>query len=201
MSNYLTEALGEAFPGLVGANGIDPAQLKAVGQATSLIGLVGLLYGGLGAVCRQRLVAPDLQHQRSSRNFIVAKVRYAGWLVVLALMILLSFVVELHHEHLDQTGPVPWGSSWAPPSPAAPAGHYRLHRRARLRRRLPDPGQPGGIRTSRLPLAIGSLIGMVLIELLKLLMSTLIAFTVAKPQSGALAAPMSESCSCSSCSR
>ena len=50
VSDYLTEALGEAFPGLVGTGGIDPAQLKAVGQATSLIGLVGLLYGGLGAV-------------------------------------------------------------------------------------------------------------------------------------------------------
>lgn len=47
---HLTNALHEALPGLVGAEGIDPAQLRAVGRSSSLLGLVLLLYAGGGAM-------------------------------------------------------------------------------------------------------------------------------------------------------
>ncbi len=47
---HLTNALHEALPGLVGAEGIDPAQLRAVGRSSSLLGLVILLYVGGGAM-------------------------------------------------------------------------------------------------------------------------------------------------------
>ncbi|MFI0431617.1 MAG: YihY/virulence factor BrkB family protein [Candidatus Nanopelagicales bacterium] len=191
VSNYLTEALGEAFPGLVGANGIDPAQLKAVGQATSLIGLVGLLYGGLGAVS----AASDSLHliygaPKDSRNFIVAKVRYAGWLVVLALMILLSFVASSFTTSISTKLASALGIQWDGPALPLQLATIVFTVAFDFAVVYLILANLGGIRPARLPLVIGSLIGMVLIELLKLLMSTLIAFTVAKPQYGALAAPI-----------
>lgn len=43
LSRYVTEALSEAFPGLMGGSGIDPEELLGIAQATSIVGAVGLL--------------------------------------------------------------------------------------------------------------------------------------------------------------
>ena len=40
----------QALPGLVGENGIDPAELRKAGVTAGVVGLVFLLYGGLGSV-------------------------------------------------------------------------------------------------------------------------------------------------------
>ncbi len=191
VSDYLTEALGEAFPGLVGTGGIDPAQLKAVGQATSLIGLVGLLYGGLGAVS----AASDSLHliygaPKDARNFIVAKVRYAGWLVLLSIMILLSFVASSFTSSISTKLASALGLQWDGPTLPLQIGTIVLTLALDFAVVYLILANLGGIRPARVPLVIGALVGMVLIELLKLLMSTIIAFTVAKPQYGALAAPI-----------
>ena len=51
-------------------------------------------------------------------------------------------------------------------------------------------GHLGGIRPDRRPRLIGSLVGAVLIEFLKYFMATIVAFSVDKPEYGALAAPI-----------
>ena len=43
LSAYITEALSEAFPGLVGGSGIDPDQLRSAAQVTSIVSAVALL--------------------------------------------------------------------------------------------------------------------------------------------------------------
>ena len=50
LADYITEALSAAFPGLVGGSGIDPEQLRSTAQATTILSVVGLLYGSTGAV-------------------------------------------------------------------------------------------------------------------------------------------------------
>ncbi len=50
LSDYITEALSAAFPGLVGGAGINPEDLRSIGQTTTIISAVGLLYGATGAV-------------------------------------------------------------------------------------------------------------------------------------------------------
>lgn len=191
VSKYLTEALGEAFPGLVGSNGIDPGQLKAVGQTTSLIGLVGLLYGGLGAIA----AASDSIHliysaPKDPRNFVVAKVRYAGWLLLLAIMILLSFVASSFTTDISGKLASALGFQWDGPTLPLQLGTIVVTLALDFAVVYLILSHLGGIRPARGPRVIGSLVGMVLIEILKLLMSTLISFTVAKPQYGALAAPI-----------
>ena len=37
---------------ITGDKGINPSQLRAIGQATSLVGLIGLVYGGGGALAQ-----------------------------------------------------------------------------------------------------------------------------------------------------
>lgn len=89
----LTEAISEAFPGLLGDEGIDPDQLRAVGQAAGIVGLLTMLYAGggaMGAVSASiHLVygaPPD------PRSLVPAKLRLLGWLLVLGPLLVLSFV-------------------------------------------------------------------------------------------------------------
>ena len=71
LSAYITEALSEAFPGLVGGSGIDPNQLQSIGQTTSIIGAVGLLYGATGAVLgASRSIHVVYGAPSNTRNFV-----------------------------------------------------------------------------------------------------------------------------------
>ena len=51
-------------------------------------------------------------------------------------------------------------------------------------------GRLGGIRPARTPRLVGAALGMVVIEVLKQVMALLVTFVIAKPQYGALAAPI-----------
>jgi len=91
---YLTDALHEALPGLVGAEGIDPAQLRAVGRSSSIVGLLLLLYAGGGAMG----AASGSMHliygaPPDPRNFLISRARLLGLLIVIAPLILVSFAI------------------------------------------------------------------------------------------------------------
>lgn len=95
LASYITEAVAEAFPGLLGEDGIDPAQLRAVGQTTSLLGVIGLLCGGTGAVVgAKQSIHLIYGTPKDPRNYVVAGLIAVVWLILLGVLILLSFVAS-----------------------------------------------------------------------------------------------------------
>jgi membrane protein len=191
MASYVTEAVSEAFPGLLGEEGIDPSQLRSVGQTTSIIGAVGLLYGGTGAVvAASRSIHSIYGAAKDPRNIVMARVRALGWLLALAPLILVSyvassFVADLSDRVLDAVG-ISWRGSGILLDVVAPAvtlGADLLIVYVML-------GRLGGIRPSRQARLVGAAAGAVAIEVLKTGMALLVAFTIDKPQYGAFAAPI-----------
>ena len=191
LSAYVTEALSEAFPGLLGGSGIDPDQLREVAQATSIVGAVGLLYGATGAVLgASRSLHAVYGAAENTRNFVWVRLWALGWFVVLAPLVLLSFVsasftADLSARFLDALG-VQWGG------PTLLLGAAALVLTMLLNYLVMHLmlGRLGGIRPARSPLLVGAAVGAVAIELLKQLMGLLVGFVIDKPQYGALAAPI-----------
>lgn len=188
---YLTDAIGEAFPGLLGEDGIDPDQLRAVGQATSIVGLVGLLYGGSGAVvAAKQSIHAVYGAPKDPRNVVVARLRAVAWLLLVAPLLLITFaassftagVSDLVFDALGIEGSgtrllVGVGSTLLAVAVNGVIVYLLL---ANL----------GGIRPDRRALLVGAGVGAVVFELLKTLMTLLISFTIDRPQYGALAAPI-----------
>lgn len=191
VSQYLTEGIGKAFPGLLGSNGIDPAQLRAVGQATSVVGLVGLLYGGIGAVnAASESIHLIYGAPKDGRNFFFGKVRLLGWLAALGPLILLSYVASTFTSKLSDSVFEAIGVDWRGPTLLLRLVSWIVTLGVDMLIVYLALSHLGGIRPERRARLIGAGFGAILTELLKMLMSQLIAFTIAKPQYGALAAPI-----------
>ena len=190
IAQYLTEAIGEAFPGLLGDEGIDPATLRSVGQTAGIIGLLGLLYGGGGAV----VAASKSLHllfgaPKNARNFVVARIIALLWLLAIGPMILVSFVASSFTSDLSDRLFEALGIEWQAPAllgVAAVALTLGLNF-AIIYLLL---GNLGGIRPPRRARVIGAGVGAVITELLKSVMTLLVGFTIDQPEYGALAAPI-----------
>lgn len=187
----LTESLDEAFPGLIGAEGIDPQQLKDIGQASSIVGLVGMLYAGSGAMgsvsqsIHQIYGAP-----KDPRNFVLSKLRLIMWVLIIAPLILVSFA------HTGLVGLMA-GPTLRALGLDGVVGETLLTSVSLVFFLAVDffiiyllLSNMGGIRPRKKARAIGAGVGAVGIEILKVLMGAIISFTVAKPQYGAFAAPI-----------
>lgn len=192
MSEYLTSAMNQALPGLVGDQGIDAEQLKSLGRSTSLIGLLAFLYSGAGVMG----AASSGLHilfgaPKDPRNVVVMKARLIGWLVVIAPLLVLSLTPSLLLAELgdpvlqavgvgdnDGVGVVMVLASYV----AAIALNFLII--YILFSRL------GGIRPARGARAIGAILGAVVIELLRFVMTSVIAYAVDRPQYGAFAVPI-----------
>ena len=191
IASYMTEAIGEAFPGLLGDEGIDANQLQSVGQTTSIVGLIGLLYGGTGGVIAARKSIHQVYGApKDARNVVVARLRALGWLVVLGLLIMLSYVAtsftsDLSSAILDALGIDVGGAGLLLRISA-----FALTMAVNYLIVYLLLANLGGIRPSRRSLVIGSAVGAVVLELLKAAMGLLISYTIDKPQYGALAAPI-----------
>ena len=191
MAAYVTEGLSAAFPGLLGGEGIDPAQLRSAGQTTSIIGAVGLLYGGTGAV----VAAVSSVHlvygaPKDTRNVVRARLRAVMWLLVLAPIILVSYVASTFVGNFSDRVIDALGLDWQGPRALINLAALALTLAADfltvylILRRL------GGIRPSRRASVVGAAVGAVAIELLKTVMSLLVQFTIDRPRYGAFAAPI-----------
>jgi uncharacterized BrkB/YihY/UPF0761 family membrane protein len=191
LSAYVTEAISAAFPGLVGGSGIDPDQLRSTAQATSIVGAVGLLYGATGAVLgASRSLHALYGAPNNTRNFVWVRFWALGWFLALAPLVLLSFVsasftADLSARLLDALGLHRDGSTLL--LSAAALVLTMLLNFLVMHLML---GRLGGIRPARGPLLVGSVVGAVVIELLKQLMALLVGFVIDKPQYGALSAPI-----------
>ncbi len=191
IADYLTSALTEAFPGLIGDDGIDPDRLRSIGQTASIIGLVAMLYSGGGAM----VAASGSIHQiygapPDPRNYVVKRARLLGWLLVIGPLILASLVAGIAMQNFSSRMAAEFG--WQSTS-----GRVLMQVAAIALTLLLDVAaiwlmlaRLGGIRPRRRPLIIGSLTGAVAVQLLRVVMGLVLKFAADKPQYGALTLPI-----------
>jgi membrane protein len=191
LAETIAQAIETAFPGMVGGgSGLDE-QLRSFGSASSIIGLLVLLYSGAGAMT----AASNSIHliygaPPDPRNIVWAKARLIGWMLIIAPLILLSFapsllVTSLAQPILDAIG-FPEGTGQVlliSLSLAVSVGLNFLVMYWLL-------GSMGGIRPRRSARLVGASVGAVAVELLKYLMASIVAWAVARPQYGAFAVPI-----------
>ncbi len=191
MASYVTTAVSEAFPGLLGDEGIDPAQLRAIGQAASLVGLLAMLYAGSGAMVAASGSIHDIYGAPlDPRSFVIKRLRLLGWLVVIGSLIAFSLVAgtvtaNFANQVMDAAG-------------IEGSGTRLLVRIAAVVVTLAVDflvmrlllGRLGGIRPPRKALNLGSAIGALAIQVLRIPMALIIGFSVDKPQYSALAVPI-----------
>jgi membrane protein len=191
LASYITEALSAAFPGLIGGSGLDPEQLRSAGQATSIVSAVGLVYGATGAVfAASRSVHAIYGAPTNPRNFVWVRVWAFGWFLALAPLVLLSFVSASFTANLSGRLLDILGWEWNGP-------RFLLGTIAAVLTIVLNflvvylvLGRLGGIRPPRDPRLIGAIVGALVIEVLKQAMALLVNLVIAKPQYGALAAPI-----------
>lgn len=188
---YLTDALSEAFPGLIGADGINPALLRSIGQTAGLIGLVTMLYSGGGAMAAASRsihliygAAPD------GRSYLVKRTRLLGWLVVVGPLILGSLVAGIATQNfsnrvLDLFGLEGTGGLVLIQVVAVlvTLGMGFLVLYVVL-------GRLGGIRPSTRSLVIGSLVGAVVLQVLRVVMGLVLSVSADRPEYGTLTLPI-----------
>ncbi|HYO19265.1 MAG TPA: YhjD/YihY/BrkB family envelope integrity protein [Dermatophilaceae bacterium] len=191
LSATMTEALNNAFPGVVGDEGIDPATLQSAGRTAGIIGLAVLLYSTPGAVngasSSLHLIfgaPPD------PRTFVKAKARHLLILVCVAPLILISFAAsavasQLADPVLETLG---WNGSGA--RTALTTGGLVLGFLVDVLILWILLGHLGGIRPHRRPRLVASLGGAVALGLVKALLEAIMSWALDKPQYGAFAAPI-----------
>lgn len=191
LAEALTQSVSNAFPGLIGDQGLSPETLMEIGQTTSIVGLLVLLYSGSGAItAASRSIHLIYGAPKDPRNIVLGKLRLVGWLFLLAPLIAISFIPNVALSVF-----------------AAPVLDY-LNLQGEFTRILLLVltgllsialnalvvwlmlGHLGGIKPSRGPRLAGTVIGAIGIEVLKYLLSFIIGWSVGKPQYGAFAAPI-----------
>ncbi len=186
----LTEALEEALPGLVGADGIDPEQLRATGRASSLVGLLLLLYSGGGAMVA---ASGSLHHIYGAppdpRSFLKARALLLGWLVIIGPMILVSFAIPTVVVSVAGSAAGLPGSTAIPPGLWF-AGTLIVVLVIDFAIMYLLLGVLGGIRPERVARGIGAATGAVTVSVLKYFLGGIIAWSIARPQYGAFALPI-----------
>ena len=191
LASYITEALSVAFPGLIGDSGLDPEQLRSAGQATSIVSAVGLLYGATGAVfAASRSVHAIYGAPTNPRNFVWVRVWAFGWFLALAPLVLLSFVSASFTANLSGRLLDILGWDWNGPRFLLGTTAAVLTIALNFLVVYLVLGRLGGLRPPRRPRLIGALVGALVIEVLKQAMALLVSLVIAKPQYGALAAPI-----------
>jgi membrane protein len=191
LADVLTDALGEALPGLVGDAGIDPESLRATGTTAGVVGLAFLLYSGLGAVggasSSLHLIfgaPPD------PRSLVRAKARHLLVLLGVSPLVLVSFASasptsSLLGPALDAIG---WDSALARGALIVVGLTVGFGVDVLILWVL--LGRLGGIRPERRPRLVASLAGAVAVGVVKQLLELIVAWCVAKPQYGVFAAPI-----------
>ena len=191
LSRYVSEALSEAFPGLVGGSGIDPEELRNIAQATSVVSAVGLLYGATGAVlAASRSLHAVYGAAKNTRNFVRVRLWALGWFLALAPLVLLSFVSASFTADLAGRLLEALSLDWSGPRVLLAAAALVLTMVLNFLVMYLMLGKLGGIRPPRAPLLAGAAAGAVAIEILKQVMALLVGLVIDRPQYGALAAPI-----------
>jgi membrane protein len=191
LAGWLTGLLRDALPGLLGPQGVDPDELRATGQAAGVVGLAVLLWSGVNAVAAasksMRLIygaPPD------PRGMVRGRTRCLLILLGMAPLLLVSFSSTALASSL--VGPVleaaGVGSGGA--QGVLGVGGLALGYAVDVLVLWVLLGNLGGIRPRRRPRLVAALAGAVCALLVKQLLSVIVAWSLAKPQYGAFAAPL-----------
>lgn len=187
----LTESASNAFPGLIGEEGLSPESLQQVGQTTSVVGLLILLYSGSGSiVALSRSIHVIYGAPTDPRSFVLARARLLAWLILLAPLAALSFVPSALVTNFAKPVIDALGANWAQWEPLLIGLTLALALFLNAVVLWLILGHLGGIRPARGPLMVGTVVGAVAMEILKYLLNVIIAWSVSKPQYGAFAAPI-----------
>jgi len=189
---YLSSALDEALPGLVGSGGVDAQQLRSIGQSTSVIGMVAFLYSGTGVMS----AASSGLHliygaPKDPRNLLLMRLRLLGWLLLMAPLLLLSLtpsllVAQFGDPVLEAVGI--GGTGWA--HALALVVSYVVSISLNFAIIYLLLGHLGGIKPQSVPRRFGAGIGAVGIEVLRFAMAGIVAWAISRPQYGAFAVPI-----------
>jgi uncharacterized BrkB/YihY/UPF0761 family membrane protein len=191
LAKRLTDVLSDALPALVGSEGVDPDQLRATGQAAGVVGLTVLLWSSLGAVAgaakSMHLVygaPPD------PRSFVRGWTRHMLVLVGVAPLVLVSFssaalASTLAGPLLDAAG---LRSGWT--HGVLAGGGLALGYAVDVLVLWILLGNLGGIRPRRRPRLVAAVAGAACALVVKQLLTVIVAWSLAKPQYGAFAAPL-----------
>lgn len=191
LSSYLTEAVGEAFPGLLGDGSLDPDTLRAAGQAASVLGLLGLLYGGVGGISAvNQSIHLVFGAPKDPRNFLLGKARLLAWLLPLAVLVTLSFVASTITSTFAANVFEMIGLSWTGPSALLRLVSIVVTLGLNFAAVYLVLSHFGGIRPERRARMVGAAFGAITIEILKGAMTLILGFALDKPQYGALTAPI-----------
>ncbi len=188
MADLITEAIQTAFPGVAGDTSVTAEAIRASGQAFSLFGALALLYSGTGAV----VAAGHSIHMiygaaLDPRNIVRARVRALGWLAALGPLIMLSFTASaLVMGALTRfSGPLA-----RLVDAGAQAVIYVITYALDIAIVYLILSNLGGIRPSAKSLRIGAAVGGLAVTVLKSVAGLVVAWSIARPQFGAFAAPI-----------
>lgn len=191
VAGYLTEAISEAFPGLLGEEGIDPAELRAIGQTASILGLIAMLYAGSGAmVATSSSLHLIYGAPPDPRGYIMKRVALLGWLLILGPLLLFSFVAGsvtygVANRVMDSVG-----IEGSPDRVLTQIAAIAFTLLADFLLVYLILGRLGGIRPPTKSLLLGSIAGAFAIQILRVPMAWILEFSIDKPQYGALAIPI-----------
>lgn len=192
LSDWLTESVQNAFPGLIGDQGISPADLRSFGSTTSAVGLLFSLYSGSATIgAASQAIHIIYGAPKDPRNIVWKKVRLIGWLLLIAPLIMLSFapavlVRTFLDPLLERTGieetsvlvTLIWMVTLAVSLLLNVLSIYLLL------------SHVGGIRPSRHARMVGALIGGIAVEVIKELSASIVEWSLDKPQYGTFAVPI-----------
>ncbi len=178
-------------PDWSGTTAIDPDQLRSTGSTAGIVGLVFLLYSGLGAVggasSSMHLIfgaPPD------PRGFVRAKARHLLMLIMVAPLVVVSFGSASLTSNLIRPALEAIGWDSAPIRAALASVGLVLGFLVDVLILWILLGRLGGIRPHRRPRLIASLVGAVAAGAIKLLLEAIVAWCLDKPRYGAFAAPL-----------
>ena len=191
IADYLTRALTEAFPGLIGDDGIDPDSLRSIGQTAGVIGLLAMLYSGGGAmVAASGSIHLIYGAPLDPRNYFAKRIRLLGWLLIIGPLIAASLVAGIATQNFASNVMDLFG--WQ-----GTTNRVLIHMLAVVATLGLDflvvfllLTRLGGVRPPWRALLIGSAVGAVAIQLLRGVMGLILKFSTDKPQYGALTLPI-----------
>lgn len=95
VTDQVRHALDSSFPGLFGPRGININEIASAKAGAGILGLVGLLYSGLGWIDALRDALRSVWHQNVlAGNFIAKKVTDIGLMIGLGVTLLVSIAIS-----------------------------------------------------------------------------------------------------------
>lgn len=188
LSSSISEAMAKAFPGLVETGGAEQQTQATVGQSLSVLGVAVLLYSSSAAMyATSRSIHNIYGAPKDPRNYVLARVRLVGWLLVLAPLAMASYVMSgavsaFAKEIFD------WlGATGVVAQSAIVIGGYAVALALDFLIIFLLLGHFGGIMPNLRARLVGAGIGAICIELLKFMLVSVVAWSLSDSKYGVFA--------------